>query len=123
LSETEEALADTQGAFVQVITDGRKVADLTWIAGRLLLSDRRLVLASTEGKRTIPLSKVSGLKIREDVGESIPQVPGYISCQVGTDVFLLGPTDFASFQSAFFDALLDDETVLIKHSVLKGGVV
>lgn len=123
MSEDERTLADTRGAFVQVIQDGRKVADVAWIAGRLLLSNRRLVLASEEGKRTIPLSAVSGLTIREDVGESIPQVSGYISCQVGTDVFLLGPTEFASFQSALFSALLDDQTVLIKHPVVKGGVV
>ncbi|PSP42457.1 chemotaxis protein CheF1, partial [Halobacteriales archaeon QH_2_66_30] len=39
MSEGETTLADQQGKFTQVVTDGRKVPDIEWIGGRILLSN------------------------------------------------------------------------------------
>jgi helix-turn-helix protein len=112
-----------RGRFVEIVKGGRKVNDVEWMGGRLLLSNRRLVLVGNEGKRTIPLGEVTGLKVREDVNEAIASVSAYISCQVGADVALLAPQDFQEFLEALFGTLLDQRAVLVEYPAVKGGVV
>jgi helix-turn-helix protein len=119
----ERKLADSTGKFVQVVRDGRKVADIEWLSGRILLSNRRLVLASSEGKRTIPLSDISSLKNRRDADNAMAPVSGYFSVQVGADVHLVAPSDVDEFEAALYDALVDDEVVLVRHPAVEGGVV
>ncbi len=119
----ERKLADSTGKFVRVVRDGRKVADLEWLSGRILLSNRRLVLASSEGKRTIPLSNISSLKNRRDADNAMAPVSGYFSVQVGADVHLVAPSDVDEFEAALYDALVDDEVVLVRHPAVEGGVV
>jgi helix-turn-helix protein len=123
MSGEERKLADSTGKFVQVVRDGRKVADLEWLSGRILLSNRRVVLASGEGKRTIALSKVSSVTNRRDADNAMAPVSGYFSLQVGTDVHLVAPADIDEFEAGLYDALVDGEVVLVKHPALKGGVV
>jgi helix-turn-helix protein len=119
----ERKLADSTGKFVQVVRDGRKVADIEWLSGRILLSNRRLVLASSEGKRTIPLSDISSLKNRRDADNAMAPVSGYFSVQVGADVHLVAPSDVDEFEAALYDALVDDEVVLVRHPAVEGGDV
>ena len=119
----ERKLADSTGKFVQVVKDGRKVADLEWLSGRILLSNRRLVLASSEGKETIPLSKISSLKNRRDADNAMAPVSGYFSVQVGADVHLVAPSDIDEFEAGLYEALVDGEVVLVNHPAVEGGVV
>jgi helix-turn-helix protein len=123
MSGEERKLADTTGKFVQVVRDGRKVADLEWLSGRILLSNRRVVLASGEGKRTIALSKVSSLKNRRDADNAIAPVSGYFSLQVGADVHLVAPQAIDEFEACLYEALVEGEVVLVKHPAVEGGVV
>ena len=119
----ERPLADTQGKFVQVVKDGRKVNDLEWLGGRILLSNKRVVLAGNEGKRQIALGNVTSVKNRKDVQQGVSPVGGYFSLQVGADVFLVSPTDLDEFEHSLYTALLDGEVVLVKHPAVEGGVV
>jgi helix-turn-helix protein len=119
----ERTLADTKGKFVQVVTDGRKVADLEWLSGRIILSNKRLVLVSAEGKRTIVLSNVKTVKNRTDVNEAISPVSGYFSLQIDSDVFLVAPSPIEEFEERLYTALVDGEVVLVKHPAVEGGVV
>jgi len=123
MSDGEKKLADQQGRFAQVVADGRKVADLEWRGGRLILSNRRLVLVSSEGKRTIPLTEVTSIKGRQDVNESIAQVSNYLSVQAGSDVMLLSPKSQDAFELAIYSAILDQQVVFAKHPAVEGGVV
>ncbi|WP_135663858.1 CheF family chemotaxis protein [Halorhabdus rudnickae] len=123
MSEGEHTLADTKGRFVQVVKDGRKRNDVEWIPGRLVLSNKRLVLASNEGKQTIPVSDIQSIRTRQNVTEAIAQVSGYISIQAGRNVLLLAPADEEAFAEALFGARLDQQVVLAKHPAVKGGVV
>lgn len=59
-SDGEYKVTDTQGRFAVAVREGRKVSDVSWTPGRVLLSNRRLILAGNDGKRTIPLSKLRG---------------------------------------------------------------
>ncbi|MFB6201601.1 MAG: CheF family chemotaxis protein [Halorhabdus sp.] len=123
MSEGEHTLADAKGRFVQVVENGRKRNDVEWIPGRLVLSNKRLVLASNEGKRTIPVSDIRSIKTRQNVTEAIAKVSGYISIQAGRDVLLLAPNDEQAFADELFSARLDQQVVLAKHPAVKGGVV
>lgn len=123
MSEGERKLADSRGKFVQVVENGRKLNDVEWIPGRILLSNKRLVLASNEGKKTIPLAEVRSVKTRENVNEAIANVSGYVSIQTRRDVLLLSPADVEGFAAEIYSARLDQQVVLAKHPAVKGGVV
>jgi len=123
MSDGEQKLADSTGKFVQVVVDGRKRNEVNWLNGRLILSNKRLVLVSNEGKRTIALSKVSGVKSGTNVNEAIAKVSGYLSLQVGSNVTLIAPQNVEEFERKLYSALLDQSVVLVKHPAVKGGVV
>jgi helix-turn-helix protein len=122
MSDGERKLADTTGKFAQVIKDGRKVPDLEWIGGRILLSTKRILLVSNGGKRTLPLSKVRSVK-GSGSNQSLAKVSSYLSVRVGNDVMLISPNDSDAFESELYDALLDQSVVLVKHPAVEGGVV
>lgn len=123
MKEGETKLADQKGKFTQVVKDGRKVPDIEWIPGRILLSNKRLVLASKQGKRTIPLPKLTSIKSREDAKNPLAKVSSYISLQVGADVTLIAPKNHQEFEEVLYDAVLDQQVVAVKHPAVKGGVV
>jgi len=123
MSEGERKLADSRGKFVQVVENGRKLNDVEWLPGRILLSNKRLVLASNEGKKTISLAEIRSVKTRKNVNEAIANVSGYVSVQTGRDVLLLSPSDVDEFASEIYSARLDQQVVLAKHPAVKGGVV
>jgi helix-turn-helix protein len=122
MSDGEHALVDTKGKFVQVVSDGRKRNDIEWLPGRVLLSNKRLVLATNDGKRTIPLSKVSSVTASQ-MNQPLAQVDSYIKIQAGRDVTLISAKQAEEFQEKLYSTLLDQTVVLIKHPAVKGGVV
>jgi len=123
MSEGETKLADTQGKFAQVVRDGRKLNDIEWQSGRILLSNKRIILVSNDGKRAIALSDLDGLKGRMDVNQAIARVSGYISLQLGKDVMLVAPNDTETFKTQLYKALLNQQIILAKHPAVEGGVV
>lgn len=122
----EYKITDTKGQFTQVIKDGRKLRDVTWTSGRILLSNKRLVLAGNGGKRTIPLSQVREVSGRYDVNQMVARVSEYVSVRYGDDVILVSAQsaeDEEPFEDDCYRALLDQRVVLAKHPAVKGGVV
>lgn len=124
MSEGEYKITDTQGRFLQVVKNGRKLNDPEWTSGRVLLSNKRLVLAGNEGKRTIPLAKVKALKGRYDVNQAVASVSDYLSVEFGKDVLLLSAgNDIDEFETDVYGALLNQKMLLTKHPAVEGGVV
>lgn len=124
MSEGEHKIADMRGQFLQAVKDGRKLTDANWISGRILLSNKRLVLAGNSGKRTVPLSDITGVSGRYDVNQTVARVSDYVSLEFGKDVVLVstgGETEV--FEKDVYGALLDQRTILVKHPAVKGGVV
>ncbi|WP_284006950.1 CheF family chemotaxis protein [Haloarcula pelagica] len=122
MSDGERKLLDTQGKFVQVVKDGRKRNDIEWIPGRILLSNKRLVLATNEGKRTIPLSSLTRVTASQ-MNQSLAQVDSYVKLRSGGDVTLVAPKADEEFEEILYGALLDQIVVLAKHPAVEGGVV
>jgi helix-turn-helix protein len=117
----ERPLADTKGKFVQVVKEGRKRNDIEWQPGRILLSNKRIVLATKQGKRTLPLSKLTSVTASQ-MNQPLAQVDSYTKVQAGRDVWLISTAD-ADFSDTLYRALLDQIVVLVKHPAVKGGVV
>jgi helix-turn-helix protein len=124
MSEGERKICDTRGKFTQVVKDGRELNDAEWTGGRVLLSNKRMILAGSSGKRTIPLSKIRSLDGRTDVNQLVAKVSGYVSLQLTTDdVVLVSAQDPETFERKLYGALLDRRVVLARHPAVEGGVV
>lgn len=117
----EHALVDTKGKFVQVVKEGRKRNDIEFQPGRILLSNKRLVLATNQGKRTIPLSKLTSVTASQ-MNQPLAQVDSYIKLQAGRDVWLVSPAA-EEVEEQLYSTLLDRIVVLVKHPAVEGGVV
>ena len=123
MSEGEYKIADTKGRFAMAVKDGRQLNNVDWSQGRILLSNRRLILAGNDGKRTIALSDISGLSGRQDASQSIAAASNYLALKLGEDVMLVSAADHEEFKTAFFKAVLDENIVKAKHPAVDGGVV
>ncbi len=121
--KSEYKIADVQARFAVAVREGRPVNDVSWTPGRVLLSNRRLILASNDGKRTIPLSKLQGLGGRHDANQAITRVSNYVSFDLGQQVLIVAANDHEAFERDVYRALLDQRTVLAKHPAVAGGVV
>ena len=124
MSGEETALADAMGRFAPVVVDGHKVPDIEWTRGRILLSNKRLLLVSQDRKETIPLSSIHGIKGRQDVGGNPAGIGSYVSVQSGSDVTLVAPADGDdTVELALYGAVLDGQVILANHPAVAGGVV
>ena len=125
MSESEYKIADGAGKFLQAVKEGRRMKDADWTNGRILLSNKRIVLAGNDGKRNVPLSKVSSLSGRYDVNQTVAQVSDYITLQLSTESVLLISMgeNTEQFETKLYGALLDQTELLVKHPAVKGGVV
>ncbi|OIB57651.1 CheF family chemotaxis protein [Natrialba sp. SSL1] len=123
MSSGEQKLADVTGKFTQVVREGRKLSDTNWSNGRIVLSNKRIVIVSNDGKVTIPLGKVQSIRGRYDVNQTVAKVSNYISINYGANVYLVSMGDVQEFELQIQKAVLDGEIVLVKHPAVKGGVV
>ncbi|MFB6078467.1 MAG: CheF family chemotaxis protein [Halarchaeum sp.] len=123
MSQEERKVADTRGRFARAVVDGRTRNDVAWTNGRIILSNRRLVLVGNEGQRTLPLSKVEMTDGRHDASQDLARVSGYIGVRYENDVFLVAAEDHVEFEMDFYRAFLDQAVVLAKHPAVEGGVV
>ncbi|ESS08381.1 MAG: hypothetical protein A07HN63_01883 [uncultured archaeon A07HN63] len=123
MSEGEYKIVDTKGRFTMAVKGGRQLNDVSWSEGRILLSNRRLILAGNDGKKTLALSDITGLGGREDASTAIASVSDYLSLRLGDDVMLVAASDHEEFKTGFFKAILDENIVKVKHPAVEGGVV
>lgn len=123
MSQSERKLLDTRGRFALAVVDGRARNQLSWQQGRIVLSNRRLIVAGSDGKRSIGLKSISKLGGRADVNQEIASVPEYVSIHVDEDVFLIETSDSVELEFQLYQVLLNGSTVSVKHPAIEGGVV
>jgi hypothetical protein len=119
----EHKLSDTRGRFLRAEKNGRERGDAAWTRGRILLSNKRLILAGSGGKRTFPLSAVEGVEGRYDVNQDVASVSDYLSLRIPDGVVLVAPKEYETFERDFFGAILNQGTFLARHPAVEGGVV
>lgn len=123
MSDGEYQIEDTTGRFTMAVKDGQRIDDLSWLEGRILLSNERLILAGGDGKLTINLNEITGLSGREGSSQSIASLSNYLSIRLDGDVIVVSATDHKEFTRSFYKAVLDEAMVKMKHPAVEGGVV
>lgn len=120
----EATIADFVARF---LPDGSRAKEP--ITGRVVLSPKRLVLASGEGRTTIPLSEVFDVV----VGQVPPELSDYFDDTIAiahtargsrqTAILEADDQKIARFRTVLFKALLGGASVRIKHPARVGGRV
>ncbi|MFB6077017.1 MAG: CheF family chemotaxis protein, partial [Candidatus Nanohaloarchaea archaeon] len=125
MSESEYKIADTKGRFLQAVKQGRRMQDADWSGGRIILSNRRIILVTNAGKQALPLSEVVSLTGRYDVNQTVAEVGDYVSVRMSNEsVYLLSTgKETEQFEYKLFGAMLDQAKVQVLHPAVKGGVV
>ena len=122
-ADEEYKVADTRAKFAQAMKAGRKLNDVSWTKGRVILSNKRLVLVSNGGKRTLALSNVDGIGGRYDANQEIQRVSNYVSLRIDDDAFLVAAEDHEEFRTDLYRAFLDRTVIRARHPAIRGGVV
>jgi helix-turn-helix protein len=122
MSGDEHKVLDTSGDFQYVVRDGEPVADPQWRSCRFILTNKRLILATSGDKQPLPLSNIS---VPDDPDSIVPtEIPsGVTVLSVGDNAVLIDATDIDDFSFEYYRALLDGEVILSRHPAVVGGVI
>jgi helix-turn-helix protein len=121
MSDAEQKLFDGQGDFLYAVRNGQHNPGAQWQSCRLVLTNKRLVLATSGNKQTVPLSKVELADDPPEV-EAAEHVGNYTALRMGSNVVLVSIPD-GGLEIDFCRANLHDQIVLVKHPAVEGGVV
>jgi helix-turn-helix protein len=122
MSDTEKKIADTQGQYLQAVSQGQRLTDAEWRNCRVILTTDRIALIADE-KTQIALTEIDRIADRFDVNQQSAGVSEYVALHVGEDVYLVSASDHEAFETDFYRASLDGAVILVQHPALKGGVV
>jgi len=122
MSDTEKKIADTQGQYLQAVSQGQRLTDAEWRNCRVILTTERIALIA-DSKTQLALSDVDRIADRFDVNQQSAGVSEYVALHVGEDVFLVSASNHEAFQTDFYRASLDGAVILVQHPALEGGVV
>jgi len=123
MSESERRITDTTGRFLRIVDGSDRVEDPRWTNGRVLLSNKRLILVGQSGKRTLPLSEIRAIRSSRDVDRAVAGESNYASVRVGEDVVLVSTAAHDSFEVDLYSAVLEGESIRVRHPAVEGGVV
>ncbi|MFC6757160.1 MULTISPECIES: CheF family chemotaxis protein [Haloarcula] len=122
MSGDEHKILDTSGDFQYVVRGGEPVADPRWQSCRLIVTNKRLILATSDGKTPIPHSNIS---VPDDPESAVPEEvpPGATVLSVGDNVLLVDASNVADFAFEYRRATLQGEVILARHPAVVGGVI
>ena len=121
--DQEHQILETQGRFTMAVTDGRELSDFSWSTGRVLLSNKRIILISDDGNRTIPLSDLTGISGAAGSSQSIGALSTYLNLWLGEDMLVVSAEDHMRFRTNLYQTLLGDNAIKAKHPAVEGGVI
>jgi helix-turn-helix protein len=121
MSDGETKLVDSAGDYCYVVRDGQPVAEPRWRSSRVVLTDKRLILAGSDGKQSLPHGSI---RLADDfeAPEGVA-ADGATPLRVGDAVVLVDAPDAEDFDREHCRAMLDAEVILVKHPAVVGGVV
>ena len=122
MSGDERKVLDTSGDFQYVVRDGEPVGDPQWRSCRFIVTNKRLVLGTSDGKQPIPHSNISIPDEPESVvPDEVP--PGVTVLSVGDNVLLVDAGNVDDFAFEYCRATLQGEVILARHPAVVGGVI
>lgn len=123
MSQSERKMADTTGKILLAVKGDRPLSDASWKQGRILLSNKRLILATQDGKQTYPLRDLRQIGGRMDASIDARQVADYVTLRFVDRTYLVAASDHERFEHLLFKALLHGRSVQVKYPAVEGGVV
>ncbi|WP_324665312.1 CheF family chemotaxis protein [Haloarcula sediminis] len=122
MSGDEYKVLDTSGDFQYVVRDGQPVTDPRWQSCRLIVTNKRVVLATNNGKTPIPHTNIS---VPDDPEGAVPGdvPPGATVLAVGDNVLLIDASDVSDFAFEYRRATLQGEVILARSPAVVGGVI
>jgi len=105
-----------------VTRSSSKATQPSWSSSRLLLTNKRLVVAENGSKRTIPHGKVTIPRDDSVVPDEI-DAAGAVTLRIESSVLLVTATGEDDFVETYCRANLGGTVVLAKHPAVVGGVV
>ncbi|WP_136718021.1 CheF family chemotaxis protein [Halorientalis salina] len=121
MSDGEQKLVDTQGDYLYAVRDGQVNDGATWKSCRLIITNKRLVLATSGNKQTVPISNVEIEDEPPDIGATA-HMTNITPLSVGNNVIFLAAGE-GGLEEDVCRAMLHDQIILVKHPAVKGGVV
>jgi len=122
MGTSETKLWDGQGKYLHALSDGQELSDARWQQCRVVLTDRRVVLAADETV-SVPLEKIGRVGERYDVNQAAAGESEYTTVYVGEDVLLVATADHGAFEAALYAAIIDGAVIYVNHRAVVGGVV
>ncbi|MDS0259793.1 CheF family chemotaxis protein [Haloarcula sp. S1CR25-12] len=122
MSGDEHKVLDASGDFQYVVREGEPVADPKWQSCRLIVTNKRVVLATNDGKTPIPHSNIS---VPDEPDAAVPEdvPPGATVLSVGDTVLLVDASNVSDFAFEYRRATLQGEVILARHPAVVGGVI
>ncbi|MFB6202622.1 MAG: CheF family chemotaxis protein [Halorhabdus sp.] len=120
MSDGERKLLDTTGDYRYAVRDGDRVAGADWQSCRVVLTDRRIVLAADGSNRSLPHAKVT---IPDDPGAFVDDPTEAIPLRVGSNVIVVSTTDTEDVTLSYCRANVAGAVLLVRHPAVVGGVV
>ncbi|MBX0296380.1 CheF family chemotaxis protein [Haloarcula nitratireducens] len=121
MSGDERKVFDASGDFQYVVRDGEQVEDPQWRSCRIVVTNKRLVLATSGGKQPIPHSKISLADPESDVPDGAPATA--TAFEVGNNVLLVDAAGVEDFAFEYCRAALQGAVILARHPAVVGGVI
>jgi len=118
----ETKIEDSQGKYMRVLKNGQQLNDAKWQQCRVVLTDKRLVLAADD-QLAIPLADIDRIGERYDVNQAARSETSYTTLYVDDDAFLVTTQHHDQFQTNFYRASLDGAIIYARHPAVRGGVV
>jgi len=118
----ETKIEDTQGKYMRALKHGQQLNDAEWQQCRVVLTDKRLVLAADD-QLAIPLADIDRIGERYDINQAAKSETSYTTLYVDDDVILVTTPNHETFQTNFYRASLDGAIIYARHPAVRGGVV
>jgi len=127
MSQEERKLVDTSGDYCYAVRGGEPVAQPEWRSCRLVMTNKRLVLANASGKQAVPHATIELLDPEAAASPDLSGVSvdgaGAATLRIGDHVVLGDAPELDSFEREYCRATLDDEVILANSPAVVGGVV
>jgi len=119
----EHRILETEGQFTVAVKNGQERSDFSWSEGRILLSNRRVILTSDAGNRTITLSDLTGISGAAGASKSIGALSTYLNLWLGDNMLVVSAEDHVEFRRGLYSALIGESVLKAKHPAVEGGVI
>jgi len=120
MSEEERKLLDAAGDYRYAVRDGERLSGGGWQSCRVVLTDKRLVVAGDGSNRSIPHGKVT---IPDDPGKFVDDPADAVPLRIGSNVIVVSTTGSEDVTLAYCRANLGGAVLLVRHPAVIGGVV